>query len=129
MAVRLTKGQIVSDTFADIVLDKVLTRVLGRLTTEHLQKAVENDMNLISIERSSGIPSGEHIRVKGTISRIVTLGSEVAKNRSSADLNLKNVLKWLQKSKPDFFKEMATDKKKIIWLNRQIEIIREHFFR
>ena len=127
--VGLTRGQIVSDTFADIVLDKVLTRVLGRLTTEHLKKAVDNDMNLISVEQSPGITPGEHVKVKGTISRIVVLGGEVAKNRSSVDLNLRNVLKWLQKSKPDFFKEMATEKKNIIWLDRQIEIIREHFFR
>lgn len=115
-------------SYSDKLLESFLNGVMKKFTTEHLRRAVREDIDLIEVHRFRGLSYKQQKMAKTTMDRLFEMGRNVAANHASEELTLKTVLKWIAKNRLDFFNEIKHDKESLQWLKRQTELIRLHFY-
>jgi hypothetical protein len=121
-------GMMMPVSFSETLLESFISGVLSRFTTEHLRQAVHEDVDLIEVHQYRGLSVQQQRKAKTTMGKIFEMGKNVASGRAAEELNLKSVLKWLARHRKDFFNEIKDDRDSLLWLKRQVKIIKAEFF-
>jgi len=119
---------VVGNAITEKVLEKILIRILSRFTTEHLIRAVENNVDLVKADSCSLLNDKQRKKAQKALSKLDKYGSVIAKRHRHTELNLTNVLSWLKDNNLAFYNHLISNRDAMSWLQRQIQLIKQRFY-
>jgi len=105
------------DKIGEKAVEKIFLGMLEEFTIKDLDAAVANNVNLLD-ETAKCRPSA------------LALAERLAKQFQGQEkhLNTENVMKWIREKRFDFYMSIMKDRKRYIWLDRQVKEIRAFLF-